>query len=87
VQVNDIASQVKVLACQDDLEAAKKLAVDSGNALACFHVAKQLEYAEEEGAAIEFFGRAGKFNHAVRAPPPPHCVFVTFYAFHPIVFL
>jgi intraflagellar transport protein 140 len=58
--------------------------VDSGNALACFHVAKQLEYAEQvrsalhaplahlasnakqEASAIEFFGRAGKFNHAVR---------------------
>ena len=78
----------------------------AGNALACFHVAKQLEYAEQvcvcvcmcmcvfararacvrvclslhmstrvpisaprppqEAAAIEFFGRAGKFNHAVR---------------------
>lgn len=58
--------------------------MDSGNALACFHVAKQLEYAEQvrsalhaplahlasnakqEASAIEFFGRAGKFNHAVR---------------------
>ncbi len=36
-----------MLSCQDNLEAAKKLAVDSGNALACFHVAKQLEYAEQ----------------------------------------
>ncbi len=39
--------QVKVLSCQGDLDAAKKLAVDTGNALACFHVAKQLEYAEQ----------------------------------------
>ncbi len=36
-----------MLSCQGDLEAAKKLAVDSGNTLACFHVAKQLEYAEQ----------------------------------------
>lgn len=46
-----VASQVKVLSCQDNLEAAKKLAVDSGNALACFHVAKQLEYAEQVSSA------------------------------------
>jgi hypothetical protein len=39
--------QVKVLSCQGDIDAAKKLAVDTGNALACFHVAKQLEYAEQ----------------------------------------
>ena len=38
---------MKVLSCQGDVEAAKKLAVDSGDALACFHVAKQLEYAEQ----------------------------------------
>ena len=43
-----------MLSCQDNLEAAKKLAVDSGNALACFHVAKQLEYAEQVQPVFSF---------------------------------
>lgn len=57
---------MKLMFCEGDLDRATKIAEESQNAAACFHVARQHEAANNITEALKFFGISGAYGNAVR---------------------
>ena len=57
---------MKLMFCEGDLDRATKIAEESQNAAACFHVARQHETGNNIPEALKFFAQSGAYGNAVR---------------------
>ena len=65
-KVKDYVSLVRVYCCLDQDDAALELCNETGDAAACYHLARQLEAKEDFDGAIQLYTRARVFSSAVR---------------------
>jgi intraflagellar transport protein 140 len=62
----DWVSVVRVLCFQQNYARAAEVCIESEDAPACFHLARQYEMQDKIKEAMQFFQRARRYNHAVR---------------------
>ncbi|XP_043233356.1 intraflagellar transport protein 140 homolog [Amphibalanus amphitrite] len=62
----DYLSLARVYCYLNDLEKAAKLANDTGDKAACYHLARQYENSDNIKEAIHFFSRAQAYGNAIR---------------------
>lgn len=65
-RVKDYVSLVRVYCCGGKEEAALELCNETGDAAACYHLARQMEAKGDVDRAIQLFTRARAFSCAVR---------------------
>ncbi|VDK41143.1 unnamed protein product [Taenia asiatica] len=65
-RVKDYVSLVRVYCCEGIEEAALELCNETGDAAACYHLARQMEAKGDVDRAIQLFTRARAFSCAVR---------------------
>ena len=62
----DALSLVRVYCFNNELDTAGELVLESGDRAAAYHLAKQHELRGSPKAALFYFEKAGRYNHAVR---------------------
>ncbi|GBG32279.1 Intraflagellar transport protein 140-like [Hondaea fermentalgiana] len=65
-RASDDLSLVRVHCVMENFKAAAEIALNSTNLAASYHLARQCEQRGEINEAIQFYSRAGRYNHAVR---------------------
>ena len=65
-QAGEILAVVRVLCQRGDVAQAQELCTSTGDAAACYHLARHLEADGDVEAAIAFYGRAQRHGHAIR---------------------
>ena len=64
-----VCAQVRVYCFNDELETAGELVLESGDKAAAYHLAKQHELRGNAKAALFYFEKALRYNHAVSRRP------------------
>lgn len=65
-RASDDLSLVRVHCVMKNFRAASEVALNSSNPAASYHLARQCEQQGDVSEAIQFYSRAGRYNHAVR---------------------
>lgn len=65
-KANDHASLVRLYCVKQDYGEAMRIAVETGDPTACFHLARAFEAQGNIREAIQYYQKSLRFHHAVR---------------------
>ena len=65
-QANDYGSVVRLLCANGDTSSGLRIALESNDAQACFHLARHYEQSNNIREAIVYYSKAQRLHHAIR---------------------